>query len=107
MKRMLIFILLLPNLCYGVTSRISTVRKVKAFERVFALLERYRRQWRISRLTVVEEPLKRETGDEEFARLLEDQSKQNRDISEDEAMELASEAVAWSRKKIGQARKGR
>ena len=41
-----------------------------------------------------------ETDDEEFARLLEDQSKRNHDISEEEAMELASEAVAWSRKKI-------
>lgn len=80
--------------------KIPTVKKVKVFEKVFALFERYRRQRRISSLTDGEELLGKETDDEEFARLLEDQSKRNHDISEEEAMELASEAVAWSRKKI-------
>ena len=80
--------------------KIPTVKKAKVFEKVFALFERYRRQRYIASLTVREELMGNETDDGEFARLLEDQSKRNHDISEDEAMELASEAVAWSRKKI-------
>jgi len=75
----------------------GTVKLIEVPEEVFALLERYRRRRRISRSAAIEELLKRELADEEFMRLLDEQSERNRDLSEAEAMEMANEAVAWAR----------
>jgi len=75
------------------------VKLIEVPEEVFALLERYRRRRRISRSKALEELLKKELADEEFLRLLDEQAKRNRDLSEEEAMELANEAVAWARNK--------
>ncbi|AEB12038.1 ribbon-helix-helix protein, CopG family [Marinithermus hydrothermalis] len=85
----------------------GAVKQVALPEKVFALLERYRRKRRISRAAAIEELLKKELADEEFLRLLDEQAEQNRDLSEEEAMALANEAVAWARQKFRRSRKGR
>ena len=81
----------------------GAVKQIEVPEKVFALLERYRRRRRISRSAAIEEFL----NDEEFLRLLDEQAKRNRDLSEANAMALADEAVAWVRKKLLRTRKGR
>ena len=85
----------------------GAVKQIEVPEKVFALLEQYRRRRRISRSAAIEELLKKELADEEFLRLLDEQAERNRDLSEAEAMALADEAVAWARKKLRRTRKGR
>jgi len=85
----------------------GAVKQIEVPEKVFALLERYRRRRRISRSAAIEELLKKELADEEFLRLLDEQAERNRDLSEANAMALADEAVAWARKKLLRTRKGR
>ena len=84
----------------------GAVKQIEVPEKVFALLEQYRRRRRISRSAAIEELLKKELADEEFLRLLGEQAERNRDLSEAEAMALADEAVAWARKKLRRTRKG-
>ncbi len=74
------------------------MKKIALPDRVFALLERYRRKRRISRVAAIEELLEKALADEEFKRLLAEQAERNRDLSEEEAMALANEAVAWARR---------
>ncbi len=85
----------------------GAVKQIALPEEVFVLLERYRRKRRISRSAAIEELLKKELADEEFVRLLDEQAERNRDLSEEEAMALANEAVAWARKQLRPTRKGR
>ena len=82
----------------------KVVKQIEVPEEVFALLERYRRRRGISRSAAIEELLKKELADEKFARLLDEQAERNRDLGEEEAMALASEAVAWARKHLGRTR---
>ncbi len=86
---------------------IKVVKRVALSEEVFALLERYRRKRRISRSAAIEELLKKALAEEAFLHLLDEQAERNRDLSEEEAMALANEAVAWARKKFRRSREGR
>ena len=83
------------------------VKQIEVPEKVFTLLERYRRKRHMSRSAAIEELVKKGLADEEFVRMLDDQSKRNRDLSEVEAMGLANEAIAWARKRLRRSRKGR
>ncbi len=83
------------------------VKQIEVPEKVFTLLEHYRRKRRMSRSAAIEELVKKGLADEEFVRMLDDQSKRNRDLSEVEAMGLANEAIAWARKRLRRSRKGR
>ncbi len=85
----------------------GVVKQIALPDKVFALLERYCLKRRISRAAAVEELLKKEFAAEALLGALDEQAERNRDLSEEEAMALANEAVAWARKQLRRARKGR
>ena len=74
---------------------------------VFDELERYCLRQHISCQAAIANLLRSRLADEEFLHLLDEQAERNRDLNEAEAMELASEAVAWARGKIRRAQEER
>jgi len=82
------------------------MKRIVLPERVFALLERYRLKRRVFRVAAVEELLEKELAADELLSALDEQAERNRNLSEEEAMALANEAVAWARKQLRHSPKG-
>jgi len=83
----------------------GTVKQIQVPEDLFQKIETLRRKRRVSRIELLRQLLDYELELEEAREELKAEGKLDEPLSEEEAMALANEAVAWARDKLRRSRK--